>query len=285
MTHRPGTAANSARLIMDTMDDSAAGRYWEQNAEAWTRLSRRGYDVYRDLMNTPAFLNMLPAIEGRVGLDVGCGEGHNTRLLAQRGACMFAVDVAPTFVRYAREAEQSGSADNRYSAASAQRLPFRDAVFDFATAFMSLMDMPDPRAALREAWRVLKPGGFLQFSITHPCFDPPYRRLLRDARGAAYAVEVGGYFDDTDGRIDRWLFSAAPPAAKAGLAQFQVPRFHRPLSDWLNAVLKAGFQIERVAEPCVDRETARRFPVVADTRVVAYFLHVRCRKACGTEAA
>jgi ubiquinone/menaquinone biosynthesis C-methylase UbiE len=269
---------------MDTMDDSAAGRYWEQNAEAWTRLSRQGYDVYRDLMNTPAFLNMLPAIEGRVGLDVGCGEGHNTRLLARRGACMFAVDVAPTFVRYARDAERNCSADIRYSSASAQRLPFRDAVFDFATAFMILMDMPDSRAALREAWRVLKPGGFLQFSITHPCFDPPCRRLLRDAQGTAYAVEVGGYFDDTDGRIDRWLFSAAPPAAKAGLPQFQVPRFHRPLSDWLNAVLEAGFQIERVAEPCVDRETALRFPVVADTRVVAYFLHVRCRKACGTEA-
>jgi hypothetical protein len=57
-----------------------------------------------------------------------------------------------------------------------------------------------------------------------------------------------------------------------------VPRFHRPLSVWLNAVTDAGFQIERVAEPCVDCATTARFPVVADTRVVAYFLHVRGRK-------
>ena len=99
------------------MDDSEAGRYWEQNAEAWTRLSRQGYDVYRDLFNTPAFLEMLPEVGGLTGLDLGCGEGHNTRLLAQRGARMRAIDVAPTFVR-------------------AQRLPFRDAAFDFATAFM-----------------------------------------------------------------------------------------------------------------------------------------------------
>ena len=34
--------------------------------------------------------------------------------------------------------------------------------------FMSLMDMPVAEAALREAWRVLRSGGFLQFSITHP---------------------------------------------------------------------------------------------------------------------
>jgi len=191
---------------------------------------------------------------------------------------MFAIDVAPAFVRYALEEELSRAAGIRYAAASAQRLPFRDAAFDFATAFMSLMDMPEPHAALREACRVLKPGGFLQFSITHPCFDPPYRKLLRDDQGRAYAVEVGGYFDDTHGRIDRWLFSEAPPAAKAGLRQFQVPRFHRPLSVWLNAVVDAGLLIERVAEPLVDRETAARLPVVADTRVVAYFLYVRARK-------
>lgn len=261
------------------MDDSEAGRYWERNAEAWTRLCRQGYDVYRDLFNTPAFLEMLPGVEGLAGLDLGCGEGYNTRLLAERGARMFAIDVAPSFVRYAREGEQGRPVGIRYAAASAQRLPFRDASFDFATAFMSLMDMPEPHAALREAWRVLKPGGFLQFSITHPCFDPPYRKLLRDSQGAAYALEVGGYFEDTHGRIDEWLFSAAPAAAKAGLRPFQVPRFHRPLSVWFNALVDAGFQIERAAEPYVDRETAARFPVVADTRVAAYFMHVRARKA------
>jgi SAM-dependent methyltransferase len=260
------------------MDDSEAGRYWERNAEAWTRLCRQGYDVYRDLFNTPAFLEMLPDVGGLTGLDLGCGEGHNTRMLAQLGARMRAIDVAPTFLRHACTEEPSRPAGICYAAASAQRLPFRDAAFDFATAFMSLMDMPEPYTALCEAWRVLRPGGFLQFSITHPCFDPPYRKLLRDNQGSAYAVEVGGYFEDTHGRIDQWLFSEAPAAAKAGLLPFQVPRFHQPLSVWLNAVMDAGFQIERVAEPCVDRETAARFPVVADTRVVAYFLHVRGRK-------
>jgi hypothetical protein len=43
-------------------------------------------------------------------------------------------------------------------------------------------------------------------------------------------------------------------------------------------VLEAGFQIEWVGEPSANQETAARFPVVANTRVVAYFLHVRARK-------
>ncbi len=39
------------------MDHLEVGQFWDSNAEAWTTLSRQGYDVYRDFVNTPAFLN------------------------------------------------------------------------------------------------------------------------------------------------------------------------------------------------------------------------------------
>ena len=260
------------------MDHRQAGQYWESNALAWTRLARQGWDVYRDAVNTPAFLDLLPDVTGKRGLDIGCGEGHNTRLFAQRGAQMFAIDVAPTFVRLAAEMEPAQPYPIRYAVASAVELPFSAEEFDFATATMSLMDIPDHVVALREIHRVLRAGGFLQFSIMHPCFFPPHRRLLRTHQGQAYAMEVGQYFKRVDGRIERWLFSAAPEDAKAGLEPFAVPIFHRTLADWLNAIIQAGFVLEHVAEPRADDETARRVPAVEDTRVVAYFLHARCRK-------
>jgi SAM-dependent methyltransferase len=68
------------------MDHEEVGRHWDENAEAWIELVRAGYDRYRDGLNTPAFLAMLPNVEGLSGLDVGCGEGNNTRLVAERGA-------------------------------------------------------------------------------------------------------------------------------------------------------------------------------------------------------
>ena len=67
------------------MEHNEAGRYWNESAESWTKLARAGYDVYRDHLNTPAFFAMLPDVEGLAGLDIGCGEGHNTRLLVKRG--------------------------------------------------------------------------------------------------------------------------------------------------------------------------------------------------------
>lgn len=87
------------------MDHKEVGRMWDENAEVWTRLARAGYDVYRDLVNTPAFLEMLPDVTGLEGIDIGCGEGHNTRQVAPRGARMTALDISETFIGHARHAE------------------------------------------------------------------------------------------------------------------------------------------------------------------------------------
>ena len=87
------------------MDHGEVGRYWDGNAEVWTEMVRAGYDHYRDGLNTPAFFEMLPKVEGLSGLDVGCGEGYNTRLLAKRGALMTGIDISERFVQHAREAE------------------------------------------------------------------------------------------------------------------------------------------------------------------------------------
>lgn len=260
------------------MDHREAGAYWEKNAGTWTRLVRRGYDVYRDLVNTPGFLRMLPDVAGLRGLDVGCGEGHNTRLIEKRGARMTGVDVAPTFVRAAKEMEAERGGRIGYVVGSGVELPFAAGNFDFATALMSLMDLPEQDRALEEIHRVLRPGGFLQFSITHPCFSTPHRRLLRNAEGEAYAVEVGRYFERENGRLERWIFGAAPAKERDGLDLFEVPIFHRTLSEWMNSVAGAGFSIEEVGEPRADDETALGQPRVQDTQVVGYFLHVRGRK-------
>src|SRR5881409_631584 len=152
------------------MDHEEVGRIWNLNADAWTKLARAGYDVYRDYLNTPAFFALLPDVTGLHGLDIGCGEGHNTRLLARRGARVTAIDVSLRFIRHAREAESKERFGISYCTASAVALPFADATFDFATGFMSLMDVPETGRVLAEAYRILRPGGFLQFSICHPCF-------------------------------------------------------------------------------------------------------------------
>ncbi|MCF7686875.1 MAG: class I SAM-dependent methyltransferase [Cephaloticoccus sp.] len=261
------------------MNHQEVAQYWNGNAEAWTQLARAGYDVYRDHFNTPAFFQMLPDVIGLSGLDIGCGEGHNTRLLAQRGAKVTAVDVAEVFITHAKASEAEKPLGITYQIASAVELPFADGTFDFATGFMSFMDIPEIDLVLAGAFRVLKPGGFLQFSICHPCFDTPHRRNLRDANHVTYAIEVGDYFRNMDGEVTEWLFGAAPAELKASLPKFKTPRFTRTISQWLNLIVAAGFTIERVEEPRASDEAVRACPDLQDTQVVAYFLHFRVRKS------
>lgn len=261
------------------MTHEEVGQFWNANANAWTKLARAGHDVYRDHLNTPAFFRLLPNVAGLAGLDIGCGEGHNTRLLARHGARVVAVDIAENFIAHARQAEADEPLGIVYHVASAVNLTFADASFDFATGFMSFMDIPETDQVMAEAWRVLKPGGFLQFSICHPCFNTPHRRNLRNAEGRTYAIEVGDYFRNCDGEIDEWLFKSAPPEAKQELPKFKVPQFRRTVSQWVNLLIGAGFGLEQMAEPHPSDEAVRVCPEIQDAQVVAYFLHIRVRKA------
>jgi len=260
------------------MNSNEVANFWEANADAWTRLARRGVDVFRDMLNSPAFFGMLPPVAGLAGLDVGCGEGGNTRQLARLGAQMAAIDIAPTFVRNAREAEAADPLGIDYHVGDGMALPFAARSFDFVTAFMSLMDMPDPVRALHEASRVLRPGGFLQFSILHPCFTPPHREVVRDANGRARAIEIGGYFESTDGRVDTWWFSTLKAEERALVAPFRTPIFHRTLSQWFDIVIGAGLHIDKIGEPTADPGSWHADLVVDDTRVAPLSLHIRATK-------
>jgi ubiquinone/menaquinone biosynthesis C-methylase UbiE len=260
------------------MNHEEVGRYWNENAEVWTKLARAGYDVYRDYLNTPVFFNMLPNVEGLSGLDIGCGEGHNTRLLVGCGAHVTAIDISEKFIQYAKQSEEQDPLGIDYRIASATDLPFNDATFDFAVAFMSLMDISETDCVLSEAHRVLKPGGFLQFSIEHPCFSTPHRRNLRNEEGLTYAIEVGDYFHNLKGEITEWIFGAAPPELRKGLRKFKTPRFTRTVSQWLNLLIDTGFLLERIEEPRPSDETVKSCPDMQDAQIVAYFLHIRSRK-------
>jgi ubiquinone/menaquinone biosynthesis C-methylase UbiE len=260
------------------MNEIEVGFYWNNNAHAWTVLSRAGHDIYRNHLNTPAFFEILPDIKGMKGIDIGCGEGYNTRLLADHGARMDAIDIAPRFIENAKALEKEYPLGIHYCIGSATQLPYQNESFDFATSFMCLMDLPDLEKALSEAFRVIKPGGFFQFSIEHPCFKTPYQKKLKNDKGVTYAYEIGNYFSETNGEIEEWIFGDAPEEMKNKLSTFKVPTFHKTLSSWINSVIKTGFSIEEIHEPYPTDEVLLQKPSMQGAQVVSYFLQIRCRK-------
>ncbi len=62
------------------------------------------------------------------------------------------------------------------------------------------------------------------------------------------------------------------------MKKFRVPRFRRTLSYWLNTLINLGFTLEYFSEPFANDEAIKNYPSLAATRVIAWFLIIRCRK-------
>ena len=97
---------------------------------------------------------------GEKVLDLGCGTGWGTRLLAKANAGVQAigVDASPKMIAKAEELH-SFTIRARYEVGAFERLDFRDGEFDRVFSMEALYYSPDVDAALREVLRVLKPGG------------------------------------------------------------------------------------------------------------------------------
>jgi ubiquinone/menaquinone biosynthesis C-methylase UbiE len=242
-----------------TLNEAAVAAAWDRNAALWTEEVRAGFDFYRELYTFPAFLDFMPSVAGQQVIDLGCGEGTNTRRFAQRGGIMTGIDLSGEMIQRAREREAEEPLGIAYEVGSFNELsPFADEQFDCAVSTMALMDSPDFPSAMRAACRVLKPGGILCFSILHPCFVTPALQWMTNEEGAYQGLRVGRYFE-TAPFVERWRFGRRPATAKliAYDEPFEVPRFPLTLSGYVNAIIEAGFRIVKMEEPRPSEELAR----------------------------
>ena len=227
---------------------------WEGVAEQWVAWVRTpGHDSY-DNFHRDVFRRLLPEPAGRC-LDVGCGEGRLPRDMKSWGYDVVGVDVSPTLIRYARDAD----ADGEYHVASGSSLPFADEKFSLVTAFMSLHDMDDGESAVSHMARVLARGGRLCIAIVHPMSSAGrFESRQADAR---FVID-GSY---TAAR------TYADSRERGGLPM-TFSSHHRPLQAYFDMLTDADLLVERVVE--VTDTTAepesrwRRLPLFLQIRAV-----------------
>jgi ubiquinone/menaquinone biosynthesis C-methylase UbiE len=96
-------------------------------------------------------------------LEIGVGSGLNLPLYTPAVDRVHGIDPSPELLRLASQRLADGSVPVSLVRASAQQLPFSEAVFDTLVMTWTLCSIPNPSAALHEMRRVLKPGARLLF--------------------------------------------------------------------------------------------------------------------------
>jgi 2-polyprenyl-3-methyl-5-hydroxy-6-metoxy-1,4-benzoquinol methylase len=193
--------------------------------------------------------------------DLGCGQGRVARHLASLGAHVVGIDLSGRLLSIARRHERASPGGVAYVQDDAQGLTgVRDGVFDGVVSHLALMDIPELAATIQAVRRVLRPGGWLVFSILHPCYQTVASGETAAADGTLRR-SVAGYFVEGFWRSDQ---RPGPPG--------RVGSHHRTLSTYLNTLTEAALAIDRVEEPRATGDLAARRPV---WREVPAFLVVR----------
>jgi ubiquinone/menaquinone biosynthesis C-methylase UbiE len=221
------------------------------------------YDVWVGAgapLDDPTLIELLGDVRGQQVCAVACGQGREARFLAERGSVVTGVELSEQLLAKARAYEAEHPLGITYAQGDANTLAgLDDGTFDGVVCHMALMDIPRLDHTLRAIARVLRPGGWFVFSITHPCFKAPATGELVDHATGTVRRTVGQYFVE-----GRWegpgKFSERLPAVA----------YHRTLSTYVNELTAAGLHVVQLREPVLDTPVWREVPCL---------LYARCLKA------
>lgn len=212
------TVHRVARRPLDPQESARASRLWWEHAADEYQAEHGDFLGAAEFVWGPEGLTEQEAqllgspaeLAGRRILEIGCGAGQCGRWLRAHGVAeVVGIDMSARQLQHSHRLDQATGHTLPVVQADAQRLPFADASFDVVcSSFGAFPFIPDIRTALAEAARVLRPGGRLAFSVSHPirwCFpDSPGEEGLQardsyfdrrpyveeDERGRALYVEA-----------------------------------------------------------------------------------------------
>ncbi|MFX0079936.1 MAG: class I SAM-dependent methyltransferase [Candidatus Hermodarchaeota archaeon] len=256
---------------LDSLNGVTSKSVWDVAAPIWVSNMGEGGDYHHKYKILPEVYRLLDVQKDEKILDVACGEGNVARHLTKSGARVTGIDISK-MLDFAIEREEKENLGIRYMKMNAEKISdeFEEASFDKVVCNMALMDIEDYKTTINQISLVLKENGFFVFSITHPAFGWPsssYLKIPGDSQRNEDRIRVlGNYFDERptiDSEIGTTLLY-----------------FHRPISSYLNELVKSNLVLKEMSEPKASDELVQKFPRHAylDDDIKPDFLIVKTMK-------
>ncbi len=209
-----------------------AKHWWEKAARSFQETAQIPIDILYGQGVNEAKLQLLGPVEGKHVLEIGCGGAQCGIAFAKLGAIVSGVDIAAAQLEYARElAEKNRVTITFYNRDMTDLTPIASDSQDIVFSSWAFNYVDDILACFKEVYRVLKPGGLFVWGVGHPVFVIMDTTTLTPTRS---------YFDT--GKVVTGL----EVSDEIG---FAFATNYRTVSDYFNALVEAGFRVEKMIEP------------------------------------
>lgn len=211
----------------------------------------------------PDFKGVLPDLNGKTVLDVGCGNGWHCRYAADNGATdVLGIDISQKMLTQAREQ----TADDRihYQQGDLFNLSLPANHFDVIISSLMLHYVDDYLDFIQKVHDLLTPKGVFQFTVEHPIFTAEgSEQWVTDAKGQLKYWPVDHYFDEGE-RTSTFLDT-------------QVTKYHHTLTTFVDGLLTHGFALQRLIEP-QPAKALRHLPEMQPSLRVPMMLIIKAKK-------
>lgn len=219
-----------------------------------------------ELFEKPALFSLLPPLEGKTVIDLGCGYGEHCMEYVRQGAAkVVGIDISEKMLAVAKS--ENSHPKITYLHMAMEDISSIKEKFDMASSSLAIHYVEDYRALVHDVHELLKDNGLFVFSQEHPmntCFSKG-DRWTRDENGRKRHANISNYGVEKEWE-STWFVD-------------HVKKYHRMFSTVLNTLIDSGFMIEKIIEPTPTAEILEAHPEHADLLHKPDFLLVRARKA------
>lgn len=258
------------------VSSSEAIEHWDRAARDFAHFLAEGDEFFHKHAINPCLLELLGDVKGQSVCDLGCGEGHFARGLADhmgRNVDIVCIDASGEMIRIGQERSRGYEDCLRFLVADAADLnALQTASMDTVVCNMALMDIADYHGAIAEVARVLRQGGTFALSILHPCFMTPGSGWIKkDPQSRDPATKVGWKVDHYHDRL------VQKTVIKPGMSS-ETYYFHRTLGDYFLALRRHGLVVVDLREPVPSAEVLADDPGSKPDLKLSMFLVLKAVK-------
>lgn len=197
---------------------------WDIVADSYHSLVGDKGDFHHQTFLNPVVFKFLGQIKGKKIVDLACGQGYFSCLLAKKGAIVTGIDMSKKLINLAKDNASKRDTVKYFVSDSAKMKQISNSSQDIIVSNMALHDIKNINGTIAECQRILKKTGTLIFSIPHP---------LRNL-GTKGRDKIGYFWKMRHYGVNRIVPNKL-------YAEQGIVAYHRSLDYYLNLLIAHGF--------------------------------------------